>query len=165
MPLKLDFKAGDKMVINGTVIENVGTNAKLVIHNESAILREKEVLTAEDAVTPATRIYFSLQCAYVFPDKMEEHLDQFREFLDDFVGACPSVKLKADEITEHVAEGRLYKGLKITQKLITHEAEVIDRLQQELGEYSNALEPQETAAASNTPEPEPGAEKEAEPTG
>ena len=165
MPLKLDFKAGDKMVINGTVIENVGTNAKLVIHNESAILREKEVLTAEDAVTPATRIYFSLQCAYVFPDKMEEHLDQFREFLDDFVGACPSIKSMADEIAEHVAEDRLYKGLKMTHKLISHEAEVFDRLQQEIGEYSNALEPQEAAAASKTPEPEPGTETEAEPTG
>ena len=44
-------------------------------------------------------------------------------------------------------------------------AEVIDRLQQQLGECSNALDPQEAAAASKTPEPEPGAEKEAEPTG
>ena len=164
MPLKLDFKAGDKMVINGTVIENVGANAKLVVHNEAVLLREKEVLTAEDAVTPATRVYFSLQCAYVFPDKMEEHLDQFRELLDDFVDACPSVKSMADEIVEHVAEDRLYKGLKMTHKLISHEADVFDRLQQEMGEYHNALEPQEAAAASKTPEPEPGAEKEAEPT-
>ena len=165
MPLKLDFKTGDKMIINGTVIENVGANAKLVIHNESAILRAKEVLTAEDAETPATRVYFSLQCAYVFPDKMEEHLDQFREFLDDFVGACPSVKSMADEIAGHVAEDRLYKGLKMTHKLISHEAEVFDRLQQGLEEYSDAVEPQEAAAVRKTPESEPGAEKEAEPTG
>ena len=41
MPLKLDFKAGDKMIINGTVIENVGPNAKLLIHNEASILREQ----------------------------------------------------------------------------------------------------------------------------
>ena len=95
---------------------------------------------------------------------MEEHLNQFSEFLHDFVRACPSVESMADEIAEHVAEGRLYKGLKMTHKLITHEAEVFGSLQQEIGEYSNALELQE-AAAGEVPEPEPSAEKEAEPTG
>ena len=67
MPLKLDFKAGEKLVINGAVVENVGGNAKLLVHNESAIIREKEILTQAETNTPAARVYFALQCAYMFP--------------------------------------------------------------------------------------------------
>ena len=70
MPLSIDFKAGDKIIINGAVIENLGSNSTISIHNEAAILRGKEVLSAEDSTTPASRIYFTLQCAYIFlPDK------------------------------------------------------------------------------------------------
>jgi flagellar protein FlbT len=145
LPLKLDFKSGDKMIINGAVIENVGANAKFVIHNESAILREKEVLTDADTATPASRIYFALQCAYVFPTQKEENLKRFKDFLDDFVAACPSTKPIAKEIEEHVANNRLYKGLKLTQKLIAHEAKVFAQLQSEMESY--ATETPEAAAA------------------
>ena len=69
MPLKLDLKAGEKMVINGAVLENVGPNAKILVHNQAMILREKEVLTEDICATPASRIYLALQCAYMFPDK------------------------------------------------------------------------------------------------
>ncbi len=73
MPLKIDFKSGDKMVINGAVVENVGPNTKLLVHNESAILREKEILSVADSTTPASRVYFSLQCSYIFPQKRDEY--------------------------------------------------------------------------------------------
>jgi len=56
MPLKLDFKAGDKMIINGAVIENIGNNSSLLIHNEAAILREKEIISEAETATPASRI-------------------------------------------------------------------------------------------------------------
>lgn len=147
MPLKLDFKSGDKMIINGAVIENVGANAKFVIHNESAILREKEVLTDAETVTPASRIYFALQCAYVFPHKKEENIKRFREFLDDFVNACPSTRPIAEEIADHVANGRIYKGLKLTQKLIAHESKVFAQLQNEMEKYARGLETAQPAAA------------------
>ena len=92
MPLKLDFKAGEKLVINGAVVENVGGNAKLLVHNESAIIREKEILTQAETNTPAARVYFALQCAYMFPRHEEEYLATFREFLGDYIKAAPSAK-------------------------------------------------------------------------
>ena len=128
------------MIINGAVIENVGINAKFVIHNESAILREKEVLTAEDTATPASRIYFALQCAYVFPDKKEENLERFREFLSDFVKACPSTAPIAEEIEDNVANDRIYRGLKLTQKLIAHEAKVLEQLHKDMEEQAQAMD-------------------------
>ena len=144
------------MIINGAVVENVGTNAKFVVHNESAILREKEVLTDEDTATPASRVYYSLQCAYVFPQQKEEHLARFREFLSDFIKACPSTGEVADEIMENVDEGKFYKGLKLTQKLINHESQVFAKMQKD-------MEAQLGAAEGDAPGPEN--EEEADPPG
>jgi flagellar protein FlbT len=129
VPLKLDFKSGDKLVINGAVLENIGTNAKILIHNESAILREKEILSIAETSTPASRVYFALQCAYMFPHKKDEQIDLFKDFLKDFVTACPSIKPIAEEIEELVAEDKIYKALKHTQKLIAHQAEVLKSLE------------------------------------
>jgi len=140
LPLKLDFKSGDKMIINGAVVENVGSNAKFVIHNDSAILREKEVLTDEETKTPAARVYYALQCAYVFPNQKDENLERFREFLGDFVKACPSTKSVAEEIEENVAKGRLYKGLKLTQKLISHESMVFSQMQSDMEKHAMAID-------------------------
>ncbi|PIW29029.1 MAG: flagellum biosynthesis protein FlbT [Rhodospirillales bacterium CG15_BIG_FIL_POST_REV_8_21_14_020_66_15] len=123
MPLKLDIKAGEKLVINGAVLENVGGNAKLLIHNESAIIREKEILSQGESNTPAARVYFALQCAYMFPRHEEEYLKTFREFLNDYVTAAPSAKPIGDEISKFVEEAKLYRALKATQKLIRHEAD------------------------------------------
>ncbi len=132
MPLKLDFKAGDKMVINGAVVENIGHNASLLIHNEAAILREKEILSEAETGTPAARVYFALQCAYIFKDKKDHYLSLFRQFLDDYMTAAPSSKEIGEQILSAVDEGRIYKGLKLTQKLIGHEINAFEGLHQSL---------------------------------
>ena len=132
MPLKLDFKAGEKLVINGAVMENVGGNAKLLIHNESAIIREKEILSQGESNTPAARVYFALQCAYMFPRHEDEYLETFNEFLNDYVTAAPSAKDIADEIAKFVSEAKLYRALKATQKLIRHEADTFSELADQL---------------------------------
>ncbi|MBO6947031.1 MAG: flagellar biosynthesis repressor FlbT [Rhodospirillales bacterium] len=132
MPLKLDFKAGDKMVINGAVVENIGHNASLLIHNEAAILREKEILSEAETATPAARVYFALQCAYIFSDRKEHYLSLFRQFLDDYMAAAPSSRPIGEEILAAVDGGRVYKGLKLTQKLIGHEIKTFEGLHQSL---------------------------------
>jgi flagellar protein FlbT len=129
VPLKLDFKSGEKLIINGAVVENIGSNSKILIHNESAILREKEILSVADTSTPASRVYFALQCAYMFPHKKDEQIGLFTEFLKEFVTACPSTKPIADEIEKLVAEDNIYKALKQTQKLIAHQAKVLKSLE------------------------------------
>ncbi len=140
MPLSIDFKSGDRIIINGAVIENLGSNSKISVHNQAAVLRSKEVLSAEDCNTPAARIYFALQCAYVFPDKIGEYIKAFRDLLAEYVSACPSATAIADDILKEVDDGRLYKGLKITQKLISHEGEVLNALEDSISENSDISE-------------------------
>lgn len=132
MPLLIDFKSGDKVIVNGAVIENAGTSSKLLVHNQAAILRGKEILSEEETKTPAARIYFALQCAYMFADKKSDYLVLANNFLNDYVQACPSAKPLAEDVTRRVDDDQLYKALKATQKLIQHERELMENLQQEI---------------------------------
>lgn len=125
MPLLIELKSGDKIFINGAVIENGGPNTRLVLHNEATIMREKEVLNEDSAVTPASRIYHSLQCAYLFKDEKDVYLRAYDKFLDDYLTACPSALEIGNKIRAHVSEGRIYKGLKEAQALILHEQNVL----------------------------------------
>ena len=134
MPLSIDFKAGDKIIINGAVIENLGSNSKLSVHNQAAILRGKEILSEQDSTTPASRVYFALQCAYIFPQKQAEYVETFEGFLAEYVAACPSAGEIAGLIREQVAEGQLYKGLKSAQRLIEHEGQLLRALGEEIEE-------------------------------
>ena len=132
MPLTIDFKAGDKIIINGAVIENLGSNSKLSVHNQAAILRGKEILSEEDSKTPASRIYFALQCAYIFPQAQAEYVASFEAFLNEYLVACPSASEIGDVIRKEVESGMLYKGLKSAQKLIVHESNLLQSLGEEI---------------------------------
>jgi len=125
LPLKLDLKAGEKMVINGAVLENVGPNSKILVHNQAMILREKEVLSEDICATPASRVYLALQCAYMFPEKQLEYLEMTETHLADFITACPSATEIAAKIRDHIGSNNLYKGLKGVQELIEYETYVL----------------------------------------
>jgi flagellar protein FlbT len=142
LPLKLDLKTGIKMIINGAVVENIGPNTKLLVHNDSAILREKEVLSDADTKTPASRIYFALQCAYMFPLEQEEHLETFRNYLNDYITALPSANEIGQEILEAVDAGQLYKALKKTQKIIHHESDIVQAMKDSIEESTDEYLPE-----------------------
>ncbi len=90
MPLALDLKHGDKIIVNGAVIENSGHNTQILVHNDAAILRGKEIMIESSASTPASRAYFALQCAYIFPNARQNYLAAFDELLVDYVKAAPA---------------------------------------------------------------------------
>lgn len=141
MPLKLDLKVGEKMIVNGAVLENVGQNAKLLVRNMAAVLREKEILTEDDAVTPASRTYFSLQCAYIFPQTRDKHLKHVDQFLNDYAEACPSAIELIDVIRGHVADGEYYRGMKAARKLIAHEIDTLDGFRSEIDKLDAIADP------------------------
>ncbi len=134
MPLKLELKSGDKFIVNGAVIENAGPNTKLLVHNQSAILRQKEIMSAEDSMTPASRVYFALQCAYIFPDKADHYLTLFEKCARDYLEASPSSAIIIDKIVGEVRHDRLYQGLKAAQDLLKHEEELMRLAREEGGD-------------------------------
>jgi flagellar protein FlbT len=125
MPLKLVIKRGDKLVLNGAVIENVGNDAEILLHNQATVLRSRDILTAEDAATPASRTYFALQSAYMFATRREEFMTHFEECAREYLAAAPSAAKIVADVRAAIAADRLYPALKACQKLIEHEARLI----------------------------------------
>ncbi|MEK7244556.1 MAG: flagellar biosynthesis repressor FlbT [Pseudomonadota bacterium] len=147
MPLLIDIKPGDKVIINGAVIENAGNSTKLFVHNQAAILRGKEVLSEEDCGTPAARAYFALQCAYIFADKHADYLAKFDKLLDDYLAACPSAKAIGEQVRKEIKDDKLYRALKAAQKLIAHEGDILRSMQRKVSEVAASIPEGEDAGA------------------
>lgn len=129
MPLTLKLKNGQKVIINGAVVENSGPPATIVVHNSANILRDKDVVTEQEAKSPAGLVYYALQCAYLFEDSRDEFLGQFESLLRDYVAAAPSAAPIAIDILTSASKGDLYGALRIARRLREHEEERIGSLQ------------------------------------
>lgn len=126
MPLKLALAKGERFVVNGAVIKNDGPDTSLVFENRAHILRQKDIMTNDNARTPARRVYLALQCAYMFSDRQTEHLATFRKMLGDYRTAAPSAAAIAASLDGFADRNDLYGALKECRKLIEHETEILD---------------------------------------
>ncbi|MGH6994424.1 MAG: flagellar biosynthesis repressor FlbT [Stellaceae bacterium] len=123
MPLTINLKPREKLILNGVVIENSGPMAKILIHTNAALLREKDVLPEEKATTPARRIYFAIQCQYLFAGKAEMFLASIERQLAEYEQARPESRALLGEIRRLLAEDQFYRALKSAKLLIQHEEE------------------------------------------
>jgi flagellar protein FlbT len=126
MPLTINLKPRERLIVNGVVIENSGQAAKFIVHNTAALLREKDILTEAQATSPARRIYFAIQCEYLFPGKEAVFLPVIDEFLRQFAEAAPSTASLVHDIGASVAAGQLYRALKSARQLMTREQEILN---------------------------------------
>lgn len=123
MPLVIHLRKGQKAILNGAVIENASPRTiSLAVRNEAKVLRSDDVLEPDSANTPATRVYFALQCAYLFADRTALHLAAFEDYLARYLAETPSGRAIAQRIVDAVNAGNLYVALKCAQGLIRHEA-------------------------------------------
>ncbi|TVS00230.1 MAG: flagellum biosynthesis protein FlbT [Rhodospirillales bacterium] len=123
MALLIHLKKGRKIIINGAVLENAsGRTASFLMCNEAELLRGEDVLPPDDALTPAGRVYYALQCLYLFPDRRPVYAAAFDALIEAFGCAAPSTAPLVARIRAAVAEGRYYDALKTTRQLIQHEA-------------------------------------------
>jgi flagellar protein FlbT len=128
MPLTINLKPRERLIVNGVVIENSGQVAKILVHNTAALLREKDIITEEQANTPARRIYFAIQCQYLFPAKSDLYLPLIHKFLREFEEAAPSTVELVSDIRQHVDDDQLYRALKSARHLIAREQEILNDL-------------------------------------
>jgi flagellar protein FlbT len=126
MPLTINLKPGEKLIVNGVVLQNAHHAAKLVVHNEATLLREKDIITEETANTPARRIYFAVQCQYLFPGKSAHYLPLIHRFLQEFGEAAPSTLPLVHQVEQQVAAGQLYQALKTAKQLVAREQEILN---------------------------------------
>jgi flagellar protein FlbT len=125
MALKVEMKPGERMIIGDCVITNSDQRTRLLIDGDTPILREKDILTAESANTPAKRIYLAVQLMYLSRDPCSHHETYFA-LMRDILEAAPSTWRYIESINNHILTGELYKALKDAKKLISYEGELLE---------------------------------------
>jgi len=125
MALKVELKPNERIIIGQVVIRNDEQRTRFFIEGEAPILREKDILTAASANSPARKIYLVIQLMYLAQDPMHQHETYF-ELVRDFVQAAPSSLPFIHEINNCILSSDLYKALKAAKKLIAYEAELIE---------------------------------------
>jgi flagellar protein FlbT len=125
MPLKLSLKPGEKFVLNGAVVQNGDRRGVLVLQNKASVLREKDIMQADEANTPARRIYFPVMMMYLDEGGAQSYYHEFAQRLTEFMGAISNPKVLVDcvEISKLCMSGEYYKALMLSRKLIEYEDE------------------------------------------
>ena len=120
MSLKVELKPGEKLLIGNCVVTNADQRTRLFIDGKAPILREKDILTAETADSPAKRIYLCVQLMYIQED-VARLRTEYLSLISDIARAAPSTIPLVDEINNEILTGSLYKALKAARKLIQYE--------------------------------------------
>lgn len=124
MSLKVELKPHERLIIGNCVVTNSDQRTRLFIDGNAPILREKDILTADTANSPAKRIYFAVQLMYIHEDTAKLSEDYFK-LINDIISAAPSTIRIVDEINNEILTGQLYKALKAAKKLIQYEQELL----------------------------------------
>src|SRR5215475_1671654 len=124
MSLKVELKPHEQLIIGNCVVTNSDQRTRLFIDGNAPILREKDILTAETANSPAKRIYFAVQLMYLDND-ISKLRGEYFELVNDIVTAAPSCIPIVDEINNDILTGALYKALKAAKRLIQYEQDIL----------------------------------------
>ena len=128
--LVLELRQGEMMIVNGAPIR-FRTKSRIELTAKARFLFGKQIMPPDQADSPARRIYFALQSAYIGTDEERaararlraralvgrvqggDHLGLAREILDRALAAA-----EADDC---------YQALKLARRIIRHEDAVLGR--------------------------------------
>ncbi len=125
MALKLSLKPGERFVLNGAVVQNGDRRGVLLLQNKASVLREKDIMQAEDVTTPARRIYFPVMMMYLDEPGASRYYDEFVRRLSEFMSVIQNADVLADcvNVSKHVLGREYYRALMLCRKLMEYEDE------------------------------------------
>lgn len=128
MPLKIKIKPGERVLIGTALIQNGENPTQISVLNQVPILREKDLLSKEQADSHARKLYFIVQMMYIEQKRTKELYDTFLALTKELLQAAPSLIDTIYKISEHVLDDSYYHALKEARSLIRKEAELIGRV-------------------------------------
>ena len=127
MGLKITLKPNEKMIVGNAVIANSGvSDCYIRVENNSTILREKNIMSEEEAKTACQQLYFIIQLMYIDTLNQAMHQKTYWKLSKEIVQAAPSTYGHIDDINQHVAKEDYYKALKIANNLIEYESDLLN---------------------------------------
>ena len=127
--LILELHAGEAMIVNGASLR-FRTRTRIELTTHARFLFGKQIMTPDQADSPARRIYFALQLAYIGTDEERVRgMAQVRTTIADFSAATTSTLAREilDRVLSLVEADQCYAALKLTRRIIRHEDTVLGR--------------------------------------
>ena len=124
MGLKVELRPGERIIIGDSIVTNDDQRTRLIIEGDAPILREKDIMTVEDANTPCKRVYLVVQLMYLSRDPQNHH-DAYFKLVKEIIAAAPSTSRYFDRVNNQILTGNSYKALKEAQSLIEYEKELL----------------------------------------
>jgi flagellar protein FlbT len=122
MALRIALRDGERIVVNGAMLRSQGRTS-LAIESRATILRGRDLMAAEDATTPARRLYHACISAYVDPAGTSAHQDDMLSALTEVMATqhSPVAKAAAASFARLVAMADYYRALADCRALIALE--------------------------------------------
>ena len=125
--LILELRQGDMMVVNGAAIRfRNRTRIELTAH--ARFLYGRQIMGPHEANTPARRIYFALQTAYIGDDREREGgLADAEVLIEAFKSATTSSFAIAllNGALSYARSDRCYQALRLARRVMRHEDAVL----------------------------------------
>ncbi len=124
MPLKIELKPHESIIIGEALITNDNERTRFYIEGNIPILREKFILREKDANTPSRRVYFVVQQMYLTRGTNVELQTMYIDFVRDLQKAAPSLIPYTAAVTDDILKGDYYSAIKSANRLINKEDEL-----------------------------------------
>jgi flagellar protein FlbT len=127
--LVLELRQGEVMIVNGAPIR-FRTRSRIELTAKARFLFGKQIMPPDQADSPARRIYFALQSAYIGSEaEREGGLESARNFIAEFQEATTSdaVRLILDQALVAAEEDDCYQALKLVRRIIQYEDSVLGK--------------------------------------
>lgn len=127
--LVLELRQGELMIVNGAPIR-FRTKSRIELTAKARFLFGKQIMPPDQADSPARRIYFALQSAYIGNEEERARgLDAARALVSEFEAATTSA-LAREMLNKALAAAEAddcYQALKLARRIIQHEDAVLGR--------------------------------------
>ena len=127
--LVLELRPNEVMIVNGAPIR-FRTKSRIELTAHARFLFGKQIMRPDQVDSPARRIYFALQTAYIgAEDERSRGLDAARALIASFKEATSS-GLAREILDRAIAAAEAddcYAALKLTRRIIRHEDAVLGR--------------------------------------
>jgi flagellar protein FlbT len=117
------------MIVNGAPIR-FRTKTRLELTAHARFLFGKQIMAPDDVDSPARRIYFALQSAYIgTPDERARGLVAARGFIAAFKDSTTSSLAREilDKALAAAEDDNCYQSLKLVRRIMRHEDSVLGR--------------------------------------
>lgn len=134
MPLKINLKPGERIIVNGAILRNAKqSRLSIVIENYSSILRESEIIDRSRArATPAGHACSLIQTCLCYPAKAEESIPEIHKSLAKQGAVMTGVNFQAILTAGTlVSQGAFHKAFQTMKPVMEAQERLLSGIPQE----------------------------------